>query len=137
MHAFKRVAVAAVSLGVVVALGGPARADKPAASSGGKKTILILNVGPDPTDVYIDGKKRGTSDKVKEVAVEPGAHIVRLVHSGDEHEDQVILKKGQSVKFEWKFEDDRPKPAQPEDDAAGDAAKDAPPKDAAPKDDPK
>jgi hypothetical protein len=106
------------------------KADK-AAASGGKKTVLVLNIGPDPTEIYVDGKKKGTSDKIKELPLEPGNHVVRLVHGGDEHEDMVTIKKGQSLKFEWKFEDDKPKPATP--DEGAEAPKEEAPKQEAPK----
>jgi hypothetical protein len=92
---------------VVLLASGPALAD----NKGGKKATLVLKVGPDPTEIFVDEKKKGTSDKVHELSLDPGPHIVKLVHNGDEHEDQVILKKGTTTTFEWKFEDDRPKPA--------------------------
>lgn len=76
---------------------------------------LVLKVAPPDTEVWIDGQKKGTADKVKEINLSAGAHIVNLKHKGDEHEDQVILKKGVKTTFEWKFEDDRPK----NDDSAG------------------
>ena len=75
----------------ILGAGSTALAQK---AAGGKKTLLVLNVGPDPTDIYVDDKKRGTSDKLKELVVEPGSHIVRVVHNLDEHEDMVTLKKG-------------------------------------------
>lgn len=81
-----------------------------AKGKGGSKAAdakLILKVTPSDTEVWIDGQKKGTADKLKELNLSAGPHVVNLKHKGDEHEDQVILKKGQKTTFEWKFEDDR------------------------------
>jgi hypothetical protein len=96
--------------GALLASAAPAlAADKAPAAS--KRTALVLKVEPGDTEVWVDGKKRGTAEKVKELPLDPGNHIVKLVHKGDEREDQVTLKRGVLTTFEWKFEDDRPKPA--------------------------
>lgn len=86
--------------------------------SGG--ATLVLTVGPADTEIWIDGQKKGTADKVKEVSLSPGTHDLDFKHKGDEHTDQVTLKKGQKVTFTWKFQDDKPK-ANPFDDGTGPA----------------
>ena len=76
---------------------------------------LVLKIGPPDTEIWVDGEKKGTADKVTELALSPGTHQLDLKHKGDEHIDQVVIKKGQKLSFAWKFEDDKPK-ASPFDD---------------------
>lgn len=103
-----------IAAGALLLSSGSALAKgKPAAKGGDAK--LVLKVGPEDTEIFVDGQKKGTAEKVKEISLSPGQHILTLKHKGDEHEDQVTLKKGQKTTFEWKFEDDRPK----NDDSAG------------------
>lgn len=95
-----------------------------------KGATLVLNVGPADTEIWIDGQKKGSAEKVKEVSLSPGTHDLDFKHKGDEHTDQVKLKKGQKVTFTWKFQDDKPT-ASPFDDGTGpapEAQPDAPPK---------
>lgn len=80
---------------------------------------LLLKVAPETTVVEVDGKRRGTAAEVKELLLPPGPHIVHLVHGLDEHEDQVVLRKGAVTSFEWKFEDDRKQPPKAEEPAEG------------------
>jgi hypothetical protein len=97
-----------LTAGALLASAVPAlAADKAPAA---KHTALRLKVEPGDTEVWIDGKKKGTAEKLKEIPMDPGTHIVKLTHKGDEREDQVILKRNVVTTFEWKFEDDRPKP---------------------------
>lgn len=99
----------------------------------GGKAMLSIQVEP-PSKVFVDGKERGRSDKLKLLTLAPGAHIVRVVYKRDEHEDQVILKKGETVQYQWKFEDDKPAAPAPAQDESGDAQKpagDAKPEEAA------
>jgi hypothetical protein len=93
------------------------------------KTILKLDIEP-PSNVFIDGKARGSSTKFKQVELSPGAHIVRVVYKRDEHEEQVILKKGEVSEYHWKFEDAEPKkpPPPPEGEEKEGATEDGKPK---------
>lgn len=103
----------------MLALSASALAQKSAKAEKGGSAKLVLKVSPPDTEIIVDKAPRGTAAKVKEIALPPGKHVVSLKHKGDEHEDQVTLKKGVATTFEWKFEDDRPKPSVPEDDQAG------------------
>jgi hypothetical protein len=107
-------AAGAVLMGMAVA-----RAEKAPRGEKGGSARLVLKVSPGDTEVFVDKNRKGTAEKMKEIALPPGKHIVTLKHKGDEHEDQVTLKKGVATTFEWKFEDDRPKAAVPDDDQAG------------------
>ena len=112
-----------LSAAALMMVGGTALAHSSKSEKGGAK--LVLEVGPPDTEVWIDGQKKGTADKVKEVSLSPGTHDLDFKHKGDEHTDQVSLKKGQRVTFTWKFEDDKPK-ASPFDDGSGDSPSQAP-----------
>jgi hypothetical protein len=124
--------VGVVAAGAVLMLTGAAQAQKAAKAEKGGSARLVLKVTPGDTEVFVDKNRKGTAEKLKEMALPPGKHIVTLKHKGDEHEDQVTLKKGVATTFEWKFEDDRPKAAVPDDDQAGQPM-DAPAPETAPK----
>ncbi|MBS2030897.1 MAG: PEGA domain-containing protein [Deltaproteobacteria bacterium] len=114
-----------VSFALAAALLVPAAAQakgaaKAADKAGGCK--LKLDIGPPDTEIWIDGQKKGTAEKLKEVSLSPGNHELVLKHKGDERSDQVTLKKGATTSFQWKFEDDRPKPPPSDDDAQQAAA---------------
>jgi len=104
-----------ISFALAAALLAPATAlAKGKADAGGCK--LKLDVGPPDTEIWIDGQKKGTAEKLKELSLSPGNHEIVLKHKGDERSDQISLKKGATTNFQWKFEDDRPKPPPPDDD---------------------
>jgi hypothetical protein len=106
-----------VAAAAVICASGAALA-RGKAEKGGSK--LVLQIGPPDTEIWVDGQKKGTADKVKEISLSPGTHDLDFKHKGDEHTDQVTIKKGQRLTFTWKFEDDKPK-ARPFDDSTGDA----------------
>ncbi len=74
---------------------------------GDGKTQLKVEVQPDGAVFFIDGKKKGTGAKKVTLTLPPGRHTVKVVHKGDEHQEDVHLKKGEVKLFTWAFEDDR------------------------------
>jgi len=100
----------ALSLALAVALSAAPSASAP------KKTQLKIEVKPASAVVYVDGKKRGTGAKPIVLPVEPGKHTIRIVHNRDEHQEVIAVKKGETTKWSWAFEDDRKstQPVQPE-----------------------
>ncbi len=72
-----------------------------------KKTQLIVEVKPASAIVYVDGKKRGTGAKTVTLTVTPGKHTLKVQNKGDEHQEVVVVKKGESRTWQWAFEDDR------------------------------
>jgi hypothetical protein len=113
----------------MLAGGGTALAKGTKVDAGAKAgtTKLLLKVGPEDTEIWVDGQKKGTAEKVKELSLTPGPHEVVLKHHGDERSDQVVLKKGATTTFEWKFEDDRPKPNPTDEEGAAQAPTDVTP----------
>ena len=82
-----------------------------AADGKGKKpptetTGIEWQVEPEGVEIYLDGKKIGEAGKLGFTPVKPGKHAVRLVRVKDETEIDVEVKKGQTLKFAFKFEDD-------------------------------
>lgn len=63
-------------------------------------------VEPDGVEIYLDGKKIGEAGRISFTPTKPGKHAVRLVRVKDETEIDVEVKKGQILKFTFKFEDD-------------------------------
>ncbi|MHB8878202.1 MAG: hypothetical protein ACYC8T_31285 [Myxococcaceae bacterium] len=78
-----------------------------ALSGAPKKTQLKLEVNPDAAVVYVDGKKKGTGAKDITLTLTPGKHLLKVTHKGDEHQEQVVVKKGEVRTWQWAFEDDR------------------------------
>lgn len=79
-----------------------------------KKTQLLLDIKPAEVVVFIDGKRRGRADKVKVVPVKAGMHLIKLQRGKDQHQEPVRVKDGESVRWEFAFEDasvDTPKDA--------------------------
>jgi hypothetical protein len=101
-----------------------------ALSGAPKKTQLVLEVKPAEAIVYVDGKKKGTAAKAITLTVTPGKHVIKVTHKGDEHQEEVVVKKGEVRTWQWAFEDDRmdrkknPPPAEGE----GDPESEAPPR---------
>jgi hypothetical protein len=88
-----------ISLALAVALSGSPKASQ--------KTQLTIDIKPETAVVYVDGKKKGTGKKPITLTVKPGRHQLRIVNNKDEHSETVVVKKGESKKWEWAFEDDR------------------------------
>ncbi len=91
----------ALSLAVALALAGAPKATPP------KKTQLKIEVKPAAAVVYVDGKRKGTGAKPMAFTVEPGRHTIRIVHNKDEHQEVIVVKKGETTSWSWAFEDDR------------------------------
>ena len=87
----------AIALAVAVALSGAPN----------KKTQLKIEIKPDAAVVYVDGKKRGTGAKPLTLTITPGKHTLKVVHKGDEHQETIVIKKGEVKTWQWAFEDDR------------------------------
>lgn len=79
---------------------------------------LVIDVKPDGVEVKVDGKKVGTSGQPLTVKLKAGKHIVRLVHKGDAHEEEVTVKAGEKKTWTWEFEGYK-KPAAPEGEGGG------------------
>lgn len=73
-----------------------------------KKTQLKIEVKPASAIVFVDGKRIGTGSKVHTLTVDPGRHTIKIVHNRDEHQEVLAVKKGETTKWTWAFEDDRP-----------------------------
>ena len=95
-----------LSLALAVALSAAPKASAP------KKTQLQIEVKPVSAVVYVDGKRMGSGAKPIVLSVDPGRHTIRIVHNRDEHQEVIAVKKGETTKWAWAFEDDR-KPTQP------------------------
>lgn len=72
-----------------------------------KKTQLRIEVKPESAVIYVDGKRKGTGAKVHTLTVQPGRHMIKVVHKKDEHAEPVMVKKGELTHWKWEFEDDR------------------------------
>lgn len=77
-------------------------------ASAGTKSFLKIEVKPETAVLYVDGVRRGTGVKPHTIRVEPGRHALRVVNKGDEHQEQISVKKGETKQWAWAFEDDRP-----------------------------
>jgi hypothetical protein len=109
MRTYLIATVAAALLAAGPAFAGEPGEATPAAANGAAKkpapgkTLLKLKVEP-KSRVFVDGADKGKVSEL-ELAVKPGAHVVRFVHaSGDEHEDMVVCKSGKTTAYEWKFD---------------------------------
>ncbi len=83
-------------------------AASPAPTASGTRSYLKIEVKPETAVLYVDGVRRGTGAKPHTVRVEPGRHELRVVNKGDEHQEQISVKKGETKQWAWAFEDDRP-----------------------------
>jgi hypothetical protein len=79
-----------------------------AAPKGPQKTQLKIEVKPASTVVFVDGKRKGTGAKPITLSTTPGRHMIKLVFGKDEHQEAVQVKSGETKKWTWAFEDDRP-----------------------------
>jgi hypothetical protein len=82
----------------------------------GTKSFLKIEVKPETAVLFVDGVRRGTGAKPHTIRVEPGRHDLKVVNKGDEHQEQISVKKGETKQWSWAFEDDRPqkKAAEPD-----------------------
>lgn len=81
-----------------------AEESKKKAPAGG--TGIEWHVEPEGVEIYLNGKKIGEAGRISFTPTKPGKHAVRLVRVKDETEIDVEVKKGQTLKFTFKFEDD-------------------------------
>ncbi len=79
-----------------------------AAPAKSTKTQLKLDIKPAAAVVFLDGKRVGDGSKERTVTVTPGRHALKVVHKGDEHQEMISVKKGETKQWKWAFEDDRP-----------------------------
>lgn len=79
-------------------------------------TQLVIDVQPEGVAISVNGKKAGASGpKPLVMKLKPGKHLVRLVHKGDAHEEEVSVKAGEKKTYVWKFEGARAPGADPVD----------------------
>jgi hypothetical protein len=90
------------------------------------KTQLKIEVKPSVAVIYLDGKKLGSGDKVHMVNVKPGTHALRVVYRGDEHSEEVLVKKDQVLTWKWSFEDEKEESKIPVEDKSRSKAKSEP-----------
>lgn len=69
------------------------------------KTGIAWEVQPAEVVIFLDEKKIGTAGELKFTEAKPGKHTVKLMRGKDETEMEVSVKKGQSLKFVYQFED--------------------------------
>ena len=70
-----------------------------------KGTGIEWHVEPGRVRIFLDGKELGTAKEIKWTRHKPGRHTVRLVNGEDETEMDVGLKKGQTLKFHFVFDE--------------------------------
>lgn len=68
------------------------------------RTGVEFRITPETAVIHINGRKIGTAKNVGFRRLRPGSHTIRLVHGGDETEAEVMLRKGQVLKFVYSFE---------------------------------
>ena len=68
------------------------------------KTGINWEVEPATVVIYLDDKRLGEAGKLKFTDAKPGKHTVRLVNGKDETEAEIVVKKGQSLKFSFSFD---------------------------------
>ena len=79
-----------IGLALVVALGGAP-----------KKTQLKIEIKPETAVLFVDGKRKGTGAKLHVFTVTPGRHLLKVVNKKDEHQEMVIVKKGEVTSWQW------------------------------------
>ncbi len=83
-----------------------AQADEAKKKTPAGQTGIEWHIEPDGVEIYLNGKKVGEAGRLAFSPTKPGKHAVRLVRVKDETEIDVEVKKGQTLKFTFKFEDD-------------------------------
>lgn len=68
------------------------------------KTGINWEVEPATVVIYLDDKRLGEAGKLKFTDAKPGKHTVKLVNGKDETEAEIVVKKGQSLKFAFSFD---------------------------------
>ena len=65
---------------------------------------LTVELKPRSAELLVDGKKRGTGAKTLVLKMVPGKHLLRVVHKGDAHEEEIVIKPGEKKTWKWEFE---------------------------------
>lgn len=74
--------------------------------------IITWKVAPETVIIYVDKKKIGTAAKAQPFKAKAGMHMIKLVWGKDEAEEPIDVKAGESVEFQYTFEDSgKPAPA--------------------------
>ena len=66
---------------------------------------IAWSIEPAKVVVYLDGKELGRAGSLKTTKHKAGRHTVRLVNGADETEMDIELKKGQTLKFAFVFDE--------------------------------
>ncbi|MEW5854120.1 MAG: hypothetical protein AB2A00_35420 [Myxococcota bacterium] len=109
------VLVAALSLALPLLTAGAdvAHAKEKKAAPAKKEGMITWKVAPESVVIFVDGKKVGTAGTAKPHKVKPGQHLIKLVWGKDEAEEPIDVPAGQSVEFQYTFEDSgKPQPAE-------------------------
>lgn len=104
--AFTAASVSLLSAGVARAVpveekGGAGDKKKPEGDTG-----IEWEVAPPSVVIFLDGKKLGEAGGLKFTKSTPGKHTVKLLNGKDETEMEVSLKKGQTLKFTFAFDEE-------------------------------
>lgn len=98
---------------LALALAATLTASPAPAPAAGNKSFLKIEVKPETAVLYVDGVRRGRGNKPHVIRVEPGRHELKVTNKGDEHQEQISVKKGETKQWSWAFEDDRPQKSPP------------------------
>ena len=78
-----------------------AKKEKPKSKDG----IITWKVAPENVVIFVDGKKVGPASSAKPFKTKAGMHMVKLVWGKDQAEEPMEVKAGESVEFQYTFED--------------------------------
>lgn len=70
---------------------------------GAGPAVVTIEVKPPDSEVLVDGAKKGKGDKPIVVKLKAGKHVVRVVHKGDAHEEELEVKAGEKKTWKWEF----------------------------------
>jgi hypothetical protein len=83
---------------------GPTRSPVPIADKApADKTGISWEVEPAEVVIMLDGKRIGEAGKLKFTSAKPGKHTIKLMNGKDETEADVVVKKGETLKFTFSF----------------------------------
>lgn len=86
-------------------LEGLALATEPApVADKAEKTGINWDVQPAEVVIFLDDRRLGEAGKLKFTETKPGKHNVKLMLGKDETEADVTVKKGQTLKFTFSFD---------------------------------
>jgi hypothetical protein len=77
-------------------------------------TTLTIEVSPEDTQVFVDGKKKGTGAKAVTMPIKPGKHVIKVSRKGEGHEEDIEVKAGEKKTWKWAFEGSPPPKAKEE-----------------------